>query len=643
MIAIRRNLMTQGGLVEATATGNPVTFSTTVAKPLKQSLIGMEPVQDLHGQDSPWPAGGGKNKFDPSVMPTPTSTIQYHAFFVGGGDWIASTDAPYVGGNATVFFLAGDVSSGASTLENGISPSSGRKQTAVDGYVTIAWRVLDDVDPSQYHVQIESGSTITAYAPYSNICPITGWTGATVTHTGKNLSVDFVNRTVSTQTQGYGANSQKTLLTNNIVINSLNYDADSWYSTTQYPITIQISGTTLKYTNNNANNAFGIGICVEVPSSARIYYGSTRTKTGANSSRCIFYDSDKYFISKFDASTGTYVDTPVNAKYALFTFRGTPQQEESITDFWVSCVENAGYSPYTGQTIPVTFPAMGKNLLNLSDTTWKKWYLNNNKLGMLTDDSSIVDYSVSGDEITVTITSGSHRGIGFSVDAVDYDRTVSVNGDVPGSIYLFDSYTANAGIARTGANNVLTIPANTSGFVAFRWAATGTDTIKVQFEKGSSATAYEPYTNTVYGGTVDLATGTLTVDRVCVDLGTMEWNYITNDGTPYYFRASPVGRKTGPFNVIASTLKTSATAGTRYLPDCGIIGSSSSAFVFVRYDAYQDASAFTAAMSGAQLVYELATPIIYQLTPQQITVLKGDNTLWSDTNGTNTVTYLKKK
>ena len=136
----------------------------------------------------------------------------------------------------------------------------------------------------------------------------------------------------------------------------------------------------------------------------------------------------------------------------------------------------------------------GKNKLNPSAVMWKKWYLNNNKLGVLTDDSPIVEFSVSGEEITVT-TSGNHRGIGFSVEAADYDRTVSVNGDVPNSIYLFDSYTVNAVITRTGANNALTIPANTSGFVAFRWTDGGTYVIKAQLELGSSATTYSPSSN----------------------------------------------------------------------------------------------------------------------------------------------------
>ena len=50
-----------GGSSQKSVTGNPVTFKTTKAEPLISCKVSMNPVQDLHGYDSPWPAGGGKN------------------------------------------------------------------------------------------------------------------------------------------------------------------------------------------------------------------------------------------------------------------------------------------------------------------------------------------------------------------------------------------------------------------------------------------------------------------------------------------------------------------------------------------------------------------------------------------------------
>ena len=42
------------------------------------------------------------------------------------------------------------------------------------------------------------------------------------------------------------------------------------------------------------------------------------------------------------------------------------------------------------------------------------------------------------------------------------------------------------------------------------------------------------------------------------------------------------------------------------------------------------ASEFKTAMSGVQLCYELATPQTYQLDPQTISLLHGNNNVWSD-------------
>jgi hypothetical protein len=51
-----------------------------------------------------------------------------------------------------------------------------------------------------------------------------------------------------------------------------------------------------------------------------------------------------------------------------------------------------------------------------------------------------------------------------------------------------------------------------------------------------------------------------------------------------------------------------------------------------------DPTAFKTAMNGVQLCYELATPQTYQLDPQTIDLLLGDNNVWTDC-GSVEVTY----
>lgn len=136
--------------------------------------------QNLHGYDKPWVGGAGKNLFDEDY--SETADIVYRSIYVGDGTFTMSTDAPLnTGGGANLFFFAGQVTSGASTNTNGVYQSTSRTVTAVDGYVTAAYRDANNVNPANYHTQIEVGTVATSYEPYSNICPITGFSTVTIT------------------------------------------------------------------------------------------------------------------------------------------------------------------------------------------------------------------------------------------------------------------------------------------------------------------------------------------------------------------------------------------------------------------------------------------------------------------------------
>ena len=74
--------------VYETVTGNPVSFTARNA-PLRQLEVAFSPVQDLHGYDAPWPAGGGKNKFDKSTV-TANTYVNSGGSTSGSSDWSAS-------------------------------------------------------------------------------------------------------------------------------------------------------------------------------------------------------------------------------------------------------------------------------------------------------------------------------------------------------------------------------------------------------------------------------------------------------------------------------------------------------------------------------------------------------------------------
>ena len=160
---------------------------------------------------------------------------------------------------------------------------------------------------------------------------------------------------------------------------------------------------------------------------------------------------------------------------------------------------------------------------------------------------------------------------------------------------------------------------------------------------GQAYTATLP--QTVYGGTVDLVSGELVVDRVMVDLGTLNWSEEV-DGV--YSTRALVGQIKEPFtNTEVPNVLCSQYVSASYIQlwaqqldgSITVIWSASGAHgrIWVRDSRFTDAAAFKTSMSGVYLVYELATPQTIQLTPQEIRTLLGTNNVWS--NGSDT--YIK--
>lgn len=150
---------------------------------------------------------------------------------------------------------------------------------------------------------------------------------------------------------------------------------------------------------------------------------------------------------------------------------------------------------------------------------------------------------------------------------------------------------------------------------------------------GSTYTTTLP--QTVYGGTLDMVSGECVVDRAMVDLGTLDWRVSypeLSEGHAYraLFQQMAINpnllvpseyayKRNGSTTVIASNIK-----------DGECWAQNSASWVWIRDDRYYTAEDFKTAMSGVQLVYPLATPQTYQLTPQQINTLLGQNNVWSD-------------
>lgn len=142
---------------------------------------------------------------------------------------------------------------------------------------------------------------------------------------------------------------------------------------------------------------------------------------------------------------------------------------------------------------------------------------------------------------------------------------------------------------------------------------------------------------TVYGGTLDVTSGELVVDRASVDMGTLNWSY---NSTYAFFAYNLTGQKFGG-KLLCSIYKYGGYSSDSAMTTAerGIYNITTNAYIKVKDTSYTSASTFKAAMSGTQLVYELATPIEYTLTPTEVTTLLGNNTIWMDADGTLDIDY----
>ena len=192
--------------------------------------------------------------------------------------------------------------------------------------------------------------------------------------------------------------------------------------------------------------------------------------------------------------------------------------------------------------------------------------------------------------------------------------------------------------------------------VSFRTYGIATN---VQFEEGTEKTEHDGYAQTyttdlgrtVYGGTLDVTSGVLTVDRAMVDItsntfalytnqnkrrfettisGVVNSGYASiNDAISSHF----VNAKALNANVWGTFSLSAGASGTGYLTFYDENSEVATLADFQNFIQAQSSSG-----KPVQIYYPLATPQTYQLTAQQIELLLGDNNIWSS-GGNVTVTY----
>lgn len=189
---------------------NPITIETDAAQYAKKTHLTLEPVQDLHGYDHPWPAGGGKNKVAFVNSGLTVNGITFTVNKDSDGNVISFTANGTASARASFALCDFNLPAGTYVL-NGNPNGSGDTYWVTDSASAFSGKVyggnsITATVPEGQRVlllfQVEAGVTVTketvypmirlasesdaTFAPYSNICPITGVDEIEVRATGFN-------------------------------------------------------------------------------------------------------------------------------------------------------------------------------------------------------------------------------------------------------------------------------------------------------------------------------------------------------------------------------------------------------------------------------------------------------------------------
>lgn len=187
--------------------------------PLEDCTVDINPVQDLHGYDHPWVGGAGKNKLPINAESTVVGGITFTVINENGTP--VAVRAVGTATEVVIFNLnnvCSDIVSGAQyILTSGVTGDGWDKYAVqmcnVNTFATLCTTAngtvtANTVEGASYFARIIvwSGQTVdltfrpmlrlatetdATFAPYSNICPISGWSGANIANISDVNAVEY--------------------------------------------------------------------------------------------------------------------------------------------------------------------------------------------------------------------------------------------------------------------------------------------------------------------------------------------------------------------------------------------------------------------------------------------------------------------
>lgn len=320
-----------------TASGAIASFPDGSGLPMRSLVAQINPVQDLHGQSIPWPMGGGTNLLTTDGNNLPYSqqgiTVTMNEDFSYKVTASQATGYPYAricqlnGLKAGIYTITPFVPSVITTrnftfriMDRTSGSSVGQATTSSVTFVvpediqnTLSVELAltgSEIPDGEFTIkcQLEKGSTASAWSPYANECPISGWTGLQGQRTGVNL----FDKTTA-------------------VVGYID-DADG-----------ELKGT-------QAGSAYRSTDFVRVDGGKSYYIKTEQTASiwGA------WYDENKAFISGQTNYANAVITAPNNAKYIRLT--AVSSNNGNLDTFAINYPStDTEYHAYTGEPISVSW------------------------------------------------------------------------------------------------------------------------------------------------------------------------------------------------------------------------------------------------------------------------------------------------
>ena len=311
---------------EETFTGDDITIENALALPARSLKTVINAIQDLHGYDHPWAGGAGKNKYvgSPSfdgyynrnLYQLSEETYNGHEVIYKSEAWNGAYKEFTVKAGVTYTFSAMVKCAASANVrifnraaETIASETIGTSWTKITATFTPSadtserLRVESSTTTTIYlsEYQLEENNSATSFAPYSNICPISGRDRVVVDDTGRNIWDATADDTV----YGWGGTWSKSGQTYTCVASSSSIQLFSENGTAiqaSHSISVEPnSNYCVSVSGMNISQVFGV-----MYDKNKQFLRFVRQQTIVNNSAVIAVPSDAYYMGlRIDNNSAT--------------------------------------------------------------------------------------------------------------------------------------------------------------------------------------------------------------------------------------------------------------------------------------------------------------------------------------------------